>query len=96
MLIYAKQQSIIIIFFSYFGRIRHGLSALFRNQRFLHSNITDIDSFKNINDFYGHNEGDNALLIVSSALKDFCRRNDCFCGRYGGDEFVIYQGHEHK
>ena len=89
MLIYAKQQSVIIIVFSYFVRIWHGLSALFRNQRFLHSNITDIDSFKNINDFYGHNEGDNALLIVSSALKDFCRRNDCFCGRYGGDEFVI-------
>ena len=45
------------------------MDFLFRNQRFLHSNITDIDSFKNINDFYGHNEGDNALLIVSSALK---------------------------
>lgn len=51
--------------------------------------ITDIDSFKNINDSYGHNEGDNALLIISSVLKDFCRKNDCFCGRYGGDEFVI-------
>lgn len=51
--------------------------------------IMDIDSFKLINDIYGHVEGDNALLRLSSVLKDVCGTNNCFAARYGGDEFVL-------
>lgn len=47
--------------------------------------------FKNINDTYGHAEGDRALVIVSEALRQICEqiKASVFLGRYGGDEFTI-------
>ena len=51
----------------------------------------DIDKFKQINDIYGHNEGDNALIAVSAALKKVCAESGGFCARYGGDEFAVVQ-----
>ena len=51
----------------------------------------DIDSFKMINDTYGHNEGDKALRIVAEALKEICLDTKGFCARYGGDEFAVVQ-----
>ncbi len=53
--------------------------------------IVDIDGLKNINDSYGHLEGDNALIRVANAIKEACQgtRNRMFVSRYGGDEFVI-------
>lgn len=50
--------------------------------------MMDIDKFKHINDKYGHKEGDAALKLFASVVKDTIRQNDLF-GRYGGDEFVI-------
>lgn len=50
--------------------------------------MMDIDKFKFINDMYGHSEGDSALKLFASVVKDTIRQNDLF-GRYGGDEFVI-------
>lgn len=51
----------------------------------------DVDKFKNINDKYGHIVGDDALMTVSSILKETCLEYDkgLFLARYGGDEFVI-------
>ncbi len=53
--------------------------------------MIDIDWFKQINDTYGHAEGDIALILVSEALKQVCEccKASPFLGRYGGDEFVI-------
>lgn len=51
--------------------------------------ILDIDKFKSINDGFGHNEGDEALKILSSSLKKVCTENDCKAYRYGGDEFIV-------
>ena len=51
--------------------------------------LTDIDSFKNINDTYGHLEGDHALIETAKTLKRICRGRDVFLCRYGGDEFAI-------
>ena len=53
--------------------------------------MVDVDHFKQINDTYGHAEGDRALVLVSQALKKACDRLNCsmFLCRYGGDEFLM-------
>jgi len=47
----------------------------------------DIDYFKNINDTFGHEAGDEVLKSVGSLLKRYIRDIDLI-GRYGGEEFV--------
>ncbi len=48
----------------------------------------DIDHFKNINDSYGHQLGDEAIRAVSRILLENSRDID-ICGRYGGEEFAV-------
>ena len=50
--------------------------------------IADIDLFKGINDNYGHQCGDEAIVAVASMLQSAVRSMDCVV-RYGGDEFLI-------
>jgi len=50
--------------------------------------MMDIDFFKNVNDKYGHNVGDEVLKIFASILKK-CVREDDFVARWGGEEFII-------
>jgi len=50
--------------------------------------MADLDYFKKINDFYGHDIGDAALLQVVSRVKRKVRTSDKV-GRYGGDEIII-------
>jgi diguanylate cyclase (GGDEF)-like protein/putative nucleotidyltransferase with HDIG domain len=50
--------------------------------------VCDIDGFKQINDSFGHLEGDKLLREFSTRLKDACRGYD-YVARMGGDEFVI-------
>lgn len=51
----------------------------------------DINDFKNINDTYGHSEGDRALVLVADAMRKVaeCQKMPLFLARYGGDEFII-------
>ncbi|MBP0971007.1 MAG: GGDEF domain-containing protein [Oscillospiraceae bacterium] len=49
----------------------------------------DIDLFKQINDAYGHLEGDHALCYVADVLRAVCGTRDAFPARIGGDEFVV-------
>ncbi|MBR8462667.1 GGDEF domain-containing protein [Campylobacter sp. faydin G-105] len=48
----------------------------------------DVDSFKTINDTYGHDAGDNVLIELSNSLQKTIRKNDIAC-RVGGDEFLV-------
>lgn len=50
--------------------------------------LCDLDNFKNINDYYGHIEGDNCLKEIAKIIKNTMRKTD-FVFRYGGDEFAI-------
>ena len=50
--------------------------------------MLDIDRFKNVNDKRGHLAGDAVLRAVATMI-DKTLRNTEFCGRYGGDEFLI-------
>lgn len=50
--------------------------------------MLDLDHIKKINGTYGHLEGDNALRMAASAIKNCARKSD-FAARYGGDEFAL-------
>jgi len=49
--------------------------------------LLDMDHFKDINDEFGHDQGDNVLMQVGFKLQDFFRAVDCVA-RLGGDEFA--------
>jgi diguanylate cyclase (GGDEF)-like protein len=59
-----------------------------RSQQPLAIIFADLNGFKNINDEFGHVEGDKALIHVARLLEAQVRRTD-IVGRMGGDEFVI-------
>ena len=48
----------------------------------------DIDYFKNYNDFYGHQMGDQVISAIAKMIKSSIRHMD-FIARYGGEEFVV-------
>ena len=50
--------------------------------------MADLDHFKTLNDTYGHETGDRALLLFAKVIRDSLRAPDLLC-RHGGEEFVI-------
>ena len=50
--------------------------------------ILDIDHFKQVNDLYGHDAGDDVLRIVAQRLRAAMREDDLIC-RLGGEEFAV-------
>lgn len=50
--------------------------------------MVDIDFFKNVNDTYGHDAGDEVIKNISRILKSRFRESDIVC-RFGGEEFCI-------
>lgn len=51
--------------------------------------IIDLDSFKPVNDIYGHDKGDAILIRFAEILRSAIRQND-LAGRAGGDEFIAF------
>lgn len=78
-----------------------GLNNRGRLDRYLHSTLEsgqeknvslimmDLNNFKAINDLYGHEVGDEALIRLANLLKNTFSRPSAFLSRYGGDEFVV-------
>lgn len=73
-------------------KAEHYFTMADKNQVMLGVEMLDIDFFKQLNDTYGHQEGDRCLQIVAGILREIS--NDrIFASRYGGDEFmIIYYG----
>lgn len=85
-----------LIHFDYLTRIpnRYHIVKTFsefknQNKERLFIGIIDIDNFKEINDFFGHNTGDYLLMEFAERLMRIAEENKIFVGRLGGDEFLI-------
>jgi len=59
-----------------------------RYESFMGCLMIDLDSFKEINDSFGHLCGDEILKEIADIISPIVRGYD-FCARYGGDEFII-------
>lgn len=74
------------------GRIEWVLRHLIEDTNKTHHTFSaimiDIDSFKHINDTYGHSVGEDLLIRLADIMKNGVRPTD-YAGRWGGDEFVI-------
>lgn len=73
----------------YFSQISEYIMDLAkREKQNLSIIILDIDKFKNVNDTYGHQVGDETIVKLADILRICQRKSDIIC-RYGGDEFVM-------
>jgi diguanylate cyclase (GGDEF)-like protein len=59
-----------------------------RTETSLAAVLFDLDHFKQINDLYGHEKGDEVLAAVGAVIAGRARASD-FVGRHGGEEFVL-------
>jgi diguanylate cyclase (GGDEF)-like protein len=67
---------------------QHLLGLMRRNNSQLAVVMLDIDKFKNVNDTYGHQVGDDVIIRLAQTLQKHTRKSDVIC-RLGGEEFVI-------
>ena len=71
-----------------FKRLEEEISRARRYQEPLVILILDVDHFKEINDCYGHLQGDRVLQDIARVIEDEIREVD-IPGRYGGEEFLV-------
>jgi diguanylate cyclase (GGDEF)-like protein len=72
----------------FFTLAEHLLKQAKRNQDGLFLLYADLDDLKSINDIFGHQRGDWALIDVANILRETFRDSDIIA-RIGGDEFVV-------
>jgi len=68
--------------------VGHALEGLSRRPRTAWLVFVDLNRFKEINDSFGHDEGDRALIRAAGVLRKTFRQADVLA-RYGGDEFAV-------
>ena len=73
---------------SLFPRLEEELNRCRRNAGPLEILVCDLNGFKQVNDRFGHLEGNRVLREVATRLRENCREYD-YVARMGGDEFVI-------
>ncbi len=73
---------------SLFLQLDRELARCKRDQTNLTVMVTDLDGFKQINDRFGHLEGNRVLRLFAHSLKETSREYD-YVARMGGDEFVV-------
>ena len=73
---------------SLFLHLDQELARCKRSQSTLTVMVTDLNGFKQVNDRYGHLEGNRLLRMFADRLKNLCREYD-YVARMGGDEFVL-------
>jgi len=73
---------------SLFLHLDQELSRCKRESTRLAVMVCDLDGFKQINDRFGHLEGNKVLRVFAQELRDSCREYD-YVARMGGDEFVL-------
>jgi diguanylate cyclase (GGDEF)-like protein len=69
-------------------RLEVGLSHARRHHQALSVLMADLDSFKQVNDRFGHAAGDLVLTAFAALLRDNARASD-LAGRLGGEEFAV-------
>ena len=74
---------------AYDEKLASEISTAQRSETSLSLLMIDIDYFKEYNDHYGHQKGDDALSTVAALIRDTLPRKTDFIARYGGEEFVV-------
>lgn len=74
---------------AFFERAQKQLAGLSRKGGRASLAILDIDHFKEINDGYGHDTGDQVLQTVAKVVHNVLARRNCLSARLGGEEFVV-------
>lgn len=69
--------------------IKKELDRAMRDKKTLSFVMLDIDFFKQYNDHYGHQKGDEVLMAIGQVLQETLTRSSDFCFRLGGEEFGI-------
>ena len=73
---------------AFYEHLHRELSVAERTHRPIALAYIDLNRFKDLNDTYGHREGDRLLQMIGDLIKAHVREVDLEC-RYGGDEFCV-------